>query len=90
MGYSVLDKMSDRQYLADTIDDLINIRPIAMGDTCLVIETNELYMVNSKKEWVLLKKNLNDTNTGSPLTKEEVNKMVNVLSANEIAEICKI
>ena len=43
---------SDIHYLADTIEDLKSLPKHSMGDTCLVIENQRVYMANSEGEWI--------------------------------------
>lgn len=40
------------EYIADTESDVANL-PITClpGSTCIVIETSEVYMMNSQKQW---------------------------------------
>lgn len=42
-----------KEYVCDTPDDIVNLpRNCGMGSTCIVISTSEVYMMNSKGEWV--------------------------------------
>lgn len=41
-----------RSFVCDTPDDIKNLPNCDMGCTCLVISTSEVYMINSKREWV--------------------------------------
>lgn len=44
-----------KEYVLDTKDDLttINTNECCPGSTVYIISTKEVYMLNSKKEWVL-------------------------------------
>ena len=44
-----------KEYVLDTKNDLvtINTKDCCAGSTAYIIETKEVYMLNSKKEWVL-------------------------------------
>lgn len=44
-----------KEYILDTKNDLatINTKDCCAGSTAYIIETKEVYMLNSKKEWVL-------------------------------------
>lgn len=42
-----------KEFVCDTPDDIANLPQAAgMGSTCVVISTSEVYMMNSKGEWV--------------------------------------
>ena len=43
-----------KEYACDTIDDLATLPPCPMGSIAIVIDTAEVYMKNSKGEWVKL------------------------------------
>lgn len=43
-----------KEYVCDTPEDIQNLPLSNMGSTCIVISTGEVYMINSKKEWVKL------------------------------------
>ena len=43
----------DMSYIADTVADLRSLPKSTIGSTCLIIETGEKYVVNSKGEWIL-------------------------------------
>ena len=44
-----------KEYVLDTKDDLVNINTgeCCPGSVAYIIDSKELYMLNSKKEWVL-------------------------------------
>lgn len=44
-----------KEYVLDTKDDLVNINTgeCCPGSIAYIIDSKELYMLNSKKEWVL-------------------------------------
>ena len=44
-----------KEYVLDTKNDLatINTKDCCAGSIAYIIETKEVYMLNSKKEWVL-------------------------------------
>ena len=43
------------EYVCDTLEELENLpKNCAMGSTCIVISTSELYMMNGEKKWVKL------------------------------------
>lgn len=44
------------EFIADTTGDIDNIpvENIAPGSTCIVIDSSEVYMLNTKKEWIKL------------------------------------
>ena len=46
---------NSKEYVLDTKNDLatINTKDCCAGSTAYIIETKEVYMLNSKKEWVL-------------------------------------
>lgn len=42
-----------KEYVCDGPEDIANLpRNCGMGSTCVVISTSEVYMMNSKSEWV--------------------------------------
>jgi hypothetical protein len=42
-----------KEYVCDGPEDIANLpRNCGMGSTCVVISTSEVYMMNSKGEWV--------------------------------------
>lgn len=42
-----------KEFVCDTPEDIANLpRNAGMGSTCVVISTSEVYMMNSKGEWV--------------------------------------
>lgn len=41
-----------KEYVIDTPDDLKTVPPCAMGSTLFIISTAELYVANSKSEWI--------------------------------------
>ena len=43
-----------KEFVCDTPEDLKNLPLCAMGSVAIVISTAEVYMFNSKKEWVKL------------------------------------
>lgn len=42
-----------KEFVADTQNDLRNIKDCEMGSTCLIISTQEIFVMNGKGEWVL-------------------------------------
>lgn len=58
--YSIIKENDKTQYniisyVADTESDIINLpTDVSPGSTCIVIETSNVYMLNSKKIWKLL------------------------------------
>ena len=42
------------EYACDTPEDLKDLPSCSMGSVAIVISTAELFMLNSKKEWVKL------------------------------------
>lgn len=56
-GYSAMDNSGKtvydlNSYVVDTEADLLNV-PInnAPGSTCIVVETSDVYMLNTDKKW---------------------------------------
>lgn len=43
-----------KEFVCDTPDDLKDLPNCAMGSVAIVISTAEVFMLNSKKEWVKL------------------------------------
>lgn len=43
-----------KQFACDSPEDLKDLPSCAMGSVVIVISTAEVYMINSKKEWVKL------------------------------------
>lgn len=43
-----------KEFACDTPEDIQTLPACGMGSTCIVISTAEVYMLNSKKEWVKL------------------------------------
>lgn len=43
-----------KEFVCDTPEDIQTLPSCQMGSTCIVISTAEVYMLNSKKEWVKL------------------------------------
>lgn len=43
-----------KEFVCDTLDDLNTLPPCQMGSVAIVIATAEVYMKNSKGEWVKL------------------------------------
>lgn len=43
-----------KEFACDTVEDLENLPACAMGSVAIVISTAEVFMLNSKKEWVKL------------------------------------
>jgi hypothetical protein len=43
-----------KEFACDTPDDLETLPNCAMGSVAIVISTAEVFMLNSKKEWVKL------------------------------------
>lgn len=42
-----------REYVLDNVEDIASLpEHAAMGSTAIIIATSEVYMLNSKKEWV--------------------------------------
>lgn len=41
-----------KEFACDTPEDLKNLPSCSMGSVAIVISTAEVYMLNSKKEWV--------------------------------------
>lgn len=59
MAYRITKNDKDISYgikelVCDTPEDIDNLPTCAMGSTCLVISTAEVYMINSEKVWVKL------------------------------------
>ena len=42
------------EFACDTVEDLATLPQCKMGSTAFVIATSEIYMINSKGEWVKL------------------------------------
>ena len=42
-----------KEFVADTQEDLNDIKGCEMGSTCLIISTQEVFIRNGKGEWVL-------------------------------------
>lgn len=41
------------EYIADTTEDIANLPTYcAVGSTCFVIATSQVYMFNSNKQWI--------------------------------------
>lgn len=43
-----------KEFACDTLDDLRTLPNCSMGSVAFVISTAEVFMLNSKKEWVKL------------------------------------
>lgn len=43
-----------KEFVCDTLEDLKDLPSCAMGSVAFVIATAEIFMINSKKEWVKL------------------------------------
>lgn len=43
-----------KEFACDTPEDLKDLPPCSMGSVAIVISTAEVFMLNSKKEWVKL------------------------------------
>ena len=43
-----------KEFACDTVEDLATLPQCKMGSTAFVIATSEIYMINSKGEWVKL------------------------------------
>ena len=41
-----------KEFVCDTVEDLQTLPQCKMGSTAFVIATSEIYMINSKGEWV--------------------------------------
>ncbi len=43
------------EYVADTIDEISNLPTTsAVGSTCIITSTSQVFMLNNEKEWVEL------------------------------------
>lgn len=61
MGYKVTKQNGETEayvaeLIADTVADLpnINVNNYAAGSSCLVIATQDVYILNTQKQWVVL------------------------------------
>ena len=50
------------EYVVDNKDELNKIKYCDMGSTAFIIETQETYVLNGKREWVLKKVNIINSN----------------------------
>ena len=50
------------EYIIDTKDELNKIKYCDMGSVVFVIETQETYILNGKKEWILKENNVINSN----------------------------
>lgn len=68
MSYGILKQNGQnayniKEFMVDETANIesIELRSVAPGSTCFVIDTSEYYMLNTKKEWI--KVNLNGDKT---------------------------